>query len=101
MSVKNTMRPVHPGEILREELIALEMSARAFSEALSVPGNRITMILKGQRGISADTALRLSHYLGTTPEFWLNLQKSYELRVAQLEAGEEITRKIKPRKAAA
>ena len=77
------------------------MSARAFSEELDVPGNRITMILKGQRGITADTALRLSRYLGTTPEFWLNLQKSYELRLAQLEAGEEIAKSVKPRKAAA
>ena len=101
MNVKNRMRPVHPGEILREELHALEMSAKAFSEALDVPGNRITMILKGQRGITADTALRLSRYLGTTPEFWLNLQKSYELRIAQLEAGEEIMQSIKPRKVAA
>jgi len=101
MSAKNRMRPVHPGEILREELDALEMSAKAFSEALDVPGNRITMILKGQRGITADTALRLSRYLGTTPEFWLNLQKSYELRLAQLEAGEEIIQRIKPRKVAA
>jgi len=101
MSAKNRMRPVHPGEILREELDALEMSAKAFSEALDVPGNRITMILKGQRGITADTALRLSRYLGTTPEFWLNLQKSYELRLAQLEAGKEIIQRIKPRKVAA
>ncbi len=101
MSVKNAMRPVHPGEILREELTALEMSAKAFSEALNVPGNRITMILKGQRGITADTALRLSRYLGTTPELWLNLQKSYELRTAQIEAGEQITKSVKPRKVAA
>ena len=101
MSVRNKMRPVHPGEILREELDALEMSARAFSEALDVPGNRITMILKGQRGITADTALRLSRYLGTTAEFWLNLQKSYELRETQIKAGEQITKSVKPRKVAA
>ena len=79
MSVKNEMRPVHPGEILRDELAALKMSAKAFSESLDVPGNRITMILKGQRGITADTALRLAHYLGTTPEFWLNLQKNIRI----------------------
>ena len=101
MSEKNGMRPVHPGEILSEELVALRMSAKAFSEALDVPGNRITMILKGQRGITADTALRLSRYLGTSPEFWLNLQKSYELRVAELEAGEQINKNVKPRKVAA
>ncbi len=101
MSSRNAMRPVHPGEILREELNALEMSAKAFSEALDVPGNRITMILKGQRGITADTALRLSRYLGTTAEFWLNLQKTYELREAQLLAGEQIIKSVIPRKAAA
>ena len=101
MSVKNEMRPVHPGEILRDELDALEMSAKAFSEALDVPGNRITMILNGQRGITADTALRLSRYLGTTPEFWLNLQKSYELREAQVKAGKQIAESVKPRKEAA
>lgn len=70
---KNGMRPVHPGEILHEEFNALQFSAKAFAEALDVPGNRIAAILKGQRGITADTALRLSRYLGTTPEFWLNL----------------------------
>ena len=63
---RNGMRPVHPGEILREELEALEMSAKAFATALDVPGNRISAILHGQRGITADTALRLSRYLGTS-----------------------------------
>jgi len=101
MSIKNGMRPVHPGEILRAEIDALEMSAKAFSDALDVPGNRITMILNGQRGISADTALRLSRYLGTMAEFWLNLQKTYELRVAQLAAGRQIVKSVKPRQAAA
>ena len=101
MSVKNEMRPVHPGEILRDELDSLKMSAKALSETLDVPGNRITMILKGQRGITADTALRLSRYLGTSPEFWLNLQKSYELREAQVKAGRQIAESIKPRKEAA
>ncbi|MEE8054804.1 MAG: HigA family addiction module antitoxin [Gammaproteobacteria bacterium] len=80
------MRPVHPGEILRDELDVLAMSAKAFAEALDVPANRISAILKGQRGITADTALRLSRYLGTTPQVWLNLQKAFELRVAELEA---------------
>ena len=94
---RNGMRPVHPGEILREELDALGMSAKAFANALDVPGNRITAILKGQRGVTADTALRLSRYLRTTPEFWLNLQKSFELRAAELEAGKEIVKRIKPR----
>jgi addiction module HigA family antidote len=98
---RNGMRPVHPGEILREEIDALEVSAKAFAAALDVPGNRITAILKGQRGITADTALRLSRYLGTTPEFWLNVQKTYELRVAELAAGKEIAKRVKPRNVAA
>jgi addiction module HigA family antidote len=101
MTFVNGMRPVHPGEILLEELEALEISANAFAAALDVPGNRITAILNGQRGITADTALRLSRYLGTTAEFWLNLQKSYELRVAESETGEEIKKVVKPRKEAA
>ncbi len=98
---KNGMRAVHPGEILREELEELSISAKALARALDVPGNRITAILKGQRGVTADSALRLSRYLGTTPEFWLNLQKSFELRVAELEGGKKIARSVKPRDAAA
>ena len=101
MSFKNAMRPVHPGEILREELEELEMSANAFAEALNVPANRISAILKGQRGVTADTALRLSRYLGTTPQVWLNLQKTFELRVAELESGKDIAKCIKPRTAVA
>lgn len=96
MNRKNGMRPVHPGEILRDELEELEMSARAFAEALSVPSNRISAVLNGQRGITADTALRLARYLRTTPEFWMNLQKSYELRVAELEAGKDIAKQVQP-----
>ena len=71
MSVSNGMRPVHPGEILSEELQELGMSANALAVELGVPTNRITAILKGQRGITADTALRLSRYFGTSPQFWL------------------------------
>ena len=77
------------------------MSANAFAEALDVPANRISAILKGQRGVTADTALRLSRYLGTTPQVWLNLQKAFELRVAELESGKDIAKRIKPRNAAA
>ncbi len=91
------MRPVHPGEILREELEEIGMSANALAKALGVPGNRITYILKGQRGVTADTALRLSRYLGTTPELWLNLQKTFELRVAEIKTGHDIVKHVKPR----
>lgn len=101
MNITNAMRPVHPGEVLREELEVLEMSANSLAAALSVPGNRITAILNGQRGITADTALRLSRYLGTTAEFWLNLQKSYELRLAEREAGKQIEKLVVPRTEAA
>lgn len=101
MNRRNGMPPVHPGEILREEMEELEMSARAMADALNVPANRISAILNGTRGITADTALRLSRYLGTTPEVWMNLQKSYELRVAEIEAGKDIEKQIKPRSKAA
>ncbi len=80
-----------------EEMEELEMSARAMAEALNVPANRVSAILNGTRGITADTALRLSRYLGTTPEVWMNLQKSYELRAAEIEAGKDIEKQIKPR----
>ena len=96
MSVTNRMRPVHPGEILGEELQELGLSANA----LGVPTNRITAILKGQRGITADTALRLSRYLGTTPQLWLNLQKTFELRTAEVESGKAIADRVQPREIA-
>jgi len=100
MTTKNRMRPVHPGEILREELNELGLSANALSKALGVPVNRVTMILNGQRGVSADTALRLATYFGTTPQLWLNLQKTWELRRTEIEAGREIVEQVKPRRAA-
>ena len=96
MSVKNGMRPVHPGEILRDELEDLGLSANAMAQALDVPANRVSAILKGQRGITADTALRLSRFFGTTPQVWMNLQKTYELRVAENESGNVIAKKVKP-----
>lgn len=74
----------HPGEMLRQEFLEPhELSANALANALRVPANRITAILKGQRGITADTALRLGRFFGTTAEFWLNLQSDYELRTAR------------------
>ena len=97
MNLNNGMRPVHPGEILAEELEELGMSASALAKALDVPTNRITAILKGQRGMTANTALRLSRYFGTTPQLWLNLQKTFELRVAEIEFGKEIEERIQPR----
>ena len=100
MSVNNGMRPVHPGEILGEELHELGMSANALAKALDVPTNRITSILNGQRGITADTALRLSRYFGTTPQLWQNLQSTYELRTAEIEVGNNISERVRPRQLA-
>ena len=97
VSVTNALRPVHPGEILGEELQELGLSAHALAKALAVPTNRITAILNGQRGITADTALRLSRYFGTTPQLWLNLQQAYELRMAEIELGDDITARVQPR----
>ena len=89
-----TRPAIHPGEILADELQELKMSAAELARTLHVPTNRITQILNGQRGITADTALRLGQWLGTGAELWLNLQKSYELRLAEQEAGEEIKNTI-------
>ena len=97
---RNGMRPVHPGEILREELDTIGLSPNALSQALGVPVNRITMILNGQRGVSADTALRLARYFGTTPQLWLNLQKTWELRRAEIEKGREIAEQVRIRPSA-
>ena len=84
--------PIHPGEHLREELETLQMSAAELSRHLGVPTNRVTGILKGQRSITGDTALRLAHFFGTAPEFWLNLQSLYEVRLAQQKSGKTIDR---------
>jgi addiction module HigA family antidote len=84
--------PIHPGEHLAEELQELAISAAELARQLDVPVNRITGILNGQRAITADTALRLGHWFGTSAEFWLNLQKLYELRLAEERVGKKIER---------
>ncbi|HEY8009976.1 MAG TPA: HigA family addiction module antitoxin [Rudaea sp.] len=97
---KNGMRPVHPGEILREDyLVELGMSANALAKALKVPAPRINDIVRERRGISADTALRLARYFDTTPQFWLNLQTAYDLRVAESATGRKIAREVLPKAA--
>ncbi|MDN5753375.1 MAG: HigA family addiction module antitoxin [Nitrosospira sp.] len=78
---------IHPGEHLAEQLAALDMSAAALGRQLKVPPNRITEILNGQRAITGDTALRLGHFFGTSPQFWLNLQTIHDLRVAEQKTG--------------
>nr|WP_285295374.1 HigA family addiction module antitoxin [Aureimonas altamirensis] len=82
--------PIHPGEILADELNELGVSASELSRQLNVPRNRITQIIKGQRGISGDTALRLGQWFGTSAQFWLNLQSSYDIRVAENAVGSEV-----------
>ncbi len=81
---------IHPGEHLAEQLTELGMSAAELGRQLKVPTNRITGILNGQRAITGDSALRLAHFFGTSAEFWLNLQKLYELRIAEQKAGATI-----------
>ena len=82
--------PMHPGETLRDDLDALGMSAAELARRIEVPVNRITEILNGRRSITGDTALRLGRFFGTSGEFWLNLQKLYELRLAQRKNGAAI-----------
>jgi addiction module HigA family antidote len=82
--------PIHPGEHLAEELRELEMSAAELARRLDVPTNRVTQILNGRRAVTGDTALRLAHFFGTSPEFWLNLQSLYEIRLAQQKSGKSI-----------
>ena len=89
--------PIHPGEHLAEELRELGMSAAELSRQIDVPVNRITGIIHGQRGITADTALRLGHWFGTSPQFWMNLQQNYELRLAESQVGAKIA--VLPRRA--
>ena len=84
--------PTHPGETLREDLSALSMSAAELARRIEVPVNRITQILNGQRAVTVDTSLRLGRFFGTSAEFWLNLQKLYELRLADRKSGATISR---------
>src|SRR3989344_3616136 len=94
---KNGMRPVHPGEILREDyLVPLSMSANALSKALNVPAPRINDIVRERRGVSADTAMRLARYFGGDARSWLNLQAAYDLRVAEIENAKGIEQEVMP-----
>jgi addiction module HigA family antidote len=93
--------PVHPGDVLREDLLRpLGISINGLARDLRVPVTRISEIVNGRRSITADTALRLARYLGTTPEFWMNLQASFDLDVAQRASADRIARDVHPRRAA-
>jgi hypothetical protein len=91
------MRPVHPGVILGEKLREIGMSATALGSALGVPANRVTAIVNGQRGVTADTALRLARYFGLPARYWMDLQQSFEIRSATIKSGDTILQTVKPR----
>lgn len=91
---------IHPGEILADELEELGMSAAELARTLGVPTNRVTQILRGERSVTADTALRLAQWLGTSAQVWINLQSAYDLQIAEQEHGEEIRRSVTRRRAA-
>jgi len=98
----NTLDLVHPGEIIKEEILApLGMSINQLAKALAVDAARLNEIVRGRRGITADTALRLARYLGTSPEMWLKLQMTYELSAARQAKEKHIAREIRPRSSAA
>ncbi len=92
--ITNKMRAIHPGEILCDEIEARRLSRSAFARALKVPANRITQILDCKRAITADTALRLARYLGTSAEMWMNMQASYDLKIMQVAIGKEIEKSV-------
>jgi addiction module HigA family antidote len=84
------MRAVHPGEVLKDELDGLGVSPTEFARQIDVPPNRISQIIAGKRAVTGDTALRFGHWFGTEPQFWLNLQSAYEIRIAEEKAGRAI-----------
>lgn len=98
----NSMRPIHPGEFLRHDVLEeLGMSANALAKALHVPANRITAIINERRGITADTALRLARYLGTTAQYWINLQATYDLKIVEQTVGATVAAEVHPLERAA
>jgi addiction module HigA family antidote len=86
------MRAVHPGEVLKDELDELDVTPTEFARQIDVPPNRISQIIAGKRAVTGDTALRFGHWFGMEPQFWLNLQSAYEIRMAEEKAGREIAR---------
>jgi antitoxin HigA-1 len=101
MKPVNKMRPIHPGEILREEfLLPQGMTPHALALELKVPAPRINDIVRERRAITPDTALRLERYFGTTAQFWMNLQTSYDLKIAERSSGQDIARQVQARRVA-
>ena len=97
MPAEKKLPPIHPGEILADELKEIGLTKNQFAKALHVPANRITAIVNGTRGITGETALRLARYFGTSSEMWINLQARYDLEVARDAFEKAIQREIKPR----
>ncbi len=98
----NKMRPIHPGEILRDEYLGpLNLSAHALALELRVPAPRVNDIVREHRAVTPDTALRLARYFGTTAQFWLNLQSAYDLKIAEQESGGTINKEVQPMELAA
>jgi antitoxin HigA-1 len=89
--------PIHPGEVLSEELKEIAVTPTELARQLRVPANRVTQIVQGKRSITGDTALRLGHWFGTSAQFWLNLQSAYDIRIAKQSAGTEIAKLPKRR----
>ena len=100
MPQRKKLPPIHPGELLRDELEEIGTSLNELSRALRVPMNRISALVNGKRSITADTAMRLARYFGTSPQYWINLQSAYDLEVAAIRIGSKIDREVLPRDAA-
>lgn len=101
MAQRRKLPPIHPGELLRDELQEIGVSLNELARALRVPMNRISAIVNGKRAITVDTAMRLARYFGTSPQYWLNLQIAYDLEVAEQETQPRIEMEVLPRTAAA
>jgi addiction module HigA family antidote len=97
---RKKLPPVHPGELLRDELNEVGVSLNELGRALRVPMNRISAIVNGKRAITVDTAMRLARYFGTSPQYWLNLRSAYDLEVAEQEMRPQIEKEVLPRTAA-
>jgi addiction module HigA family antidote len=98
---KTMRKPTHPGDHIAFHLEAMNMSAAQLAKQLGIPANRVTEIIRHRRGITADTAIRLGTWLGTTPQYWMNLQSNYDLKTAELESGDEIRKQVQPHSAQA
>ena len=100
MPQRRKLPPIHPGDLLRDELQEIGVSLNELARALRVPMNRISAIVNGNRAITVDTAMRLARYFGTSPQYWLNLQSAYDLEVAEREIRPQIEKEVLPRTAA-